>query len=312
MRPPRSGRAPRTRPAWQAARGRPHGPPSQEAGDDVAGEVHVHDLVPEVVVAEQRCQRPDVRDATLLEREPTRTVHPGVDRDHHQRAGEPRDHDRDPGQEVRTRGEAVPAVHVDRDEDRLDEEREGLERESEPEDVAESGHEAGPEKPELEAEDRSRHDADGEEGEHHLRPAPGDRPVDRVARSQPERLHEEHERRKGDPEADERDVHGERERLHLPGFEQVLLVDGRERSSGGENERAHAGGGALGRPLREAGVGHGPMIPRSDPVARLSCRRCGDVCRSVFARGSAALTLREATTRTTSSRVREDRQSCRL
>lgn len=46
---------------------------------------------------------------------------------------------------------------------------------------------------------------------------------------------------KGDPEADERDVHRKRERLHLPRLEQVLLVDGSERSGGGEDERVHVG-----------------------------------------------------------------------
>ena len=74
---------------------------------------------------------------------------------------------------------------------------------------------------------------DGEQRDHHLRPAPRERPVERVAGAEVERLDEEHERREGDPEADERDVHGERQRLHLPRLEQVVLVDG-GRSGGGE------------------------------------------------------------------------------
>jgi hypothetical protein len=40
-------------------------------------------------------------------------------------------------------------------------------------------------------------------------------------------------RREGDAEADDRDVDGERERLHLPRLEQVVLVD-RGEGSGGE------------------------------------------------------------------------------
>ena len=62
--------------------------------------------------------------------------------------------------------------------------------------------------------------------EHHLRPAPGERLVDWVAGAQVEPLGEEDERREGDAEADERDVHGERQRLHLARLEQVVLVDG--------------------------------------------------------------------------------------
>ena len=46
------------------------------------------------------------------------------------------------------------------------------------------------------------------------------------------------ERRKGDPEAHERDVHGEGQRLHLAGLQQVVLVDpgegvGDQRDDGG-------------------------------------------------------------------------------
>ena len=53
-----------------------------------------------------------------------------------------------------------------------------LEGEAEPEDLAEGGHEVRPQQAELEAEDRAGDDADGEEGQHHLRPALGERPVD--------------------------------------------------------------------------------------------------------------------------------------
>ena len=49
---------------------------------------------------------------------------------------------------VHARRRPVPAVDVDADEDRLDEEREALEREREPEDVAEVGHPDRPEQPE--------------------------------------------------------------------------------------------------------------------------------------------------------------------
>jgi hypothetical protein len=208
----------------------------QEAGDDVAGEVHVDGLGPDVLVSEQRLEWADIGDPAGLEREAARVVHPGVHRDHHQRAGEAGDHDRDTSQEMRPWRDAIPAVDVDGDEDRLDEERECLEREAESKDLTKRGHEVRPKQPELEAQDRAGDDPDREQGEHHFRPALRDRAVDRVAASEPQPFEHEHEGREGDAEADDRDVNGERERLHLPRLEQVLLVDGRERR-GGEQER---------------------------------------------------------------------------
>ena len=179
-------------------------------------------------VPEQRTPGVDVNRLAAAQHEPPRVIHPRIHRDHRQRAREACNHDRDTGQEVRARREPVPAVDVDRDEDRLDEEREPLEREAEPEDVAEAGHEPGPQQTHLEAEDRPRHDARGEQRDHHLRPAARQRPVERIARAQVERLDEEHHRRKGDPEADERDVDRERERLHLARLPQVVLLNGPE------------------------------------------------------------------------------------
>ena len=181
----------------------------------------MHELVPEVRVAEERRPRVHVDRAAVHQAEPARVVHPAVDGDHHQRAGDAGDHDDDAARQVLARRDPVPRVDVDRDEDRLEEEREALEREAEPEDVPERRHELRPQQPELEAEDRAGHDPDREQRDHHLRPAHRERPVERVARAQVERLDEEHERRERDPEADERDVHGERQRLHLPRLEQV-------------------------------------------------------------------------------------------
>ena len=205
----------------------------EEAGDDEAGDVHVDELVPQVVVAEERVKRADVADAAAFEHEAARVVHPGVYGDHHQGAHEAGDDDGDAAQEVRPGRQAIPAVDVDGDEDGLDEEREGLEREAEAEHLAEGGHEIRPQEAELEAQDCAGDDADCEQGEHHLRPALGDRPVERVAGSQPEALEQEHEGGEGDAEADDRDVDGERERLHLPRLEKVVLVD-RSEGSGGE------------------------------------------------------------------------------
>ena len=68
---------------------------------------------------------------------------------------------------------------------------------------------------------------------------PGQEAVDRVAGSEPQPFEHEHEGREGDPEADDRDMNRERERLHLPCLQQVLLVDRRERS--GDKDRNQAG-----------------------------------------------------------------------
>ena len=177
------------------------------------------ELGPQVGVAEQGGDRIDVDRTAVLEPEPGRALHPRVHRQHHERAGDPREGDRHAAQQVQSRREPIPAVDVDRDEDRLDEERDGLEREPQAEHVPERGHEARPQQPHLEAEDRPGHHAHREQGEHRLRPALGELAVHRVARAQVQPLDQEDERGKGDPEADERDVHREGERLHLAGLQ---------------------------------------------------------------------------------------------
>ena len=80
-------------------------------------------------------------------------------------------------------GQPIPAVEVDADEDRLGEEREALDRERQTHHVAVRGHPAGPEDPELERQDRARDRADREQHREHLRPVPGQRGVDGIARA---------------------------------------------------------------------------------------------------------------------------------
>ncbi len=156
----------------------------QRARDDEPGEVHVDLLVPEVRV-EQRRERVDVGHLAVRgQREALRVVHPPVDGDHRGRAEDARRGDDKPAQEVGALGQPVPAVDVDRDEDRLDEEGETLDREREAEDLAELLHELRPQQAELEREDRAGDDADREQDQHHLRPALGHGLVDRVARAQ--------------------------------------------------------------------------------------------------------------------------------
>src|SRR5439155_24420797 len=86
--------------------------------------------------------------------------------------------------------------------------RSSFEREAQPEDAAEGGHEAGPQQAELEAEDGAGDHADREERDHGLRPAPGERAEEWVAGLQISPLREQDHRRECDPEADERDVYG--------------------------------------------------------------------------------------------------------
>src|SRR5439155_8709008 len=128
----------------------------------------------------------------VLDPEAARMVHPGVDGDDEGRPRHAGDRDRYAAQEVSSRREPVPAVDVDPDEDRLEEEREALEREAEAEYVPEARDEVRPEQAELEAQDRAGDDADGEQRQHHVRPAPRHRAVELTARTQVARLGEEH------------------------------------------------------------------------------------------------------------------------
>ena len=103
--------------------------------------------------------------------EPGGIVHPGVDRDHAERAD-------DAGDIAigismarwRRRRHPAPAVEVDAEEDRLDEERQPLERERQPKHVAEPAHQTGPQQTHLEAEDGSGHRADREQHGRHSWP----------------------------------------------------------------------------------------------------------------------------------------------
>src|SRR5262245_27587924 len=121
--------------------------------------------------------------------------------------------------------EPVPAVYVDPDEDGLDEEREPLQREPEAEHVAEVLYPHRPQQPQLERQDRSGDHPHREQRQHALRPAPGQSPVQPIPGAQVPPLGEQDQHGEGDAEADQRDVHDQRERLHLARLEQVLLID---------------------------------------------------------------------------------------
>ena len=142
----------------------------EEPGDEIRRQDHVRNLVGHRRV-EDHLQRLDRRDVARRRREPLRLVHPRVHGHDRERAAEARDHDRHPRPEVGPRREVLPAEDVDRDEDRLEEEEDALDREQHAEHLAEASGERRPEEPELEGEDGPGHGADRERHRHHLRPA---------------------------------------------------------------------------------------------------------------------------------------------
>jgi hypothetical protein len=123
-------------------------------------------------------------------------------------------------------------------------------REAQSEHAAEARHELRPQQPELEAQNRAGHHAHREQCEHHPRPAAGDRAQDRVAGAQGTPLGEDDHRRERHAEAHERDVHRERQRLHLARLEQVPLVDRREGVATGGEEAVDQGGSGHHCPFR--------------------------------------------------------------
>ena len=82
----------------------------------------------------------------------------------------------------------------------------------------------------LEAQHGARDHSEREQREHYLRPAPRERQVEITVAAMTEPLDEQDHRRKRDTEGDKRDVDRERQRLHLPRLQQVVLVDRREYS----------------------------------------------------------------------------------
>ena len=242
----------------------------EEAGHHVGGEDHVRDLVARRRV-EEDLSGLDVDDlAGGVEGEALRLVHPGVGGDHGEGAADAGDHHRHPGPAVGPAAEPLPAVDVDRDEDRLGEEEDPLDREGDAEGVAEAVHELRPEQAHLEGEHRAGDGADGEDDRHRLRPAPGQLHRVLVAVLQPHVVGDQHHRRQGDAQAGEDDVEAQRERHLLARGEQVR----RRRCQRERVERA------CGRPLPAAGAcGNGGSARWS------SCRGGASAPRRPAARG---------------------------
>ena len=112
-------------------------------------------------------------------------LHPRVRGHDEPRAGGARHRDRNPRQPVLPRREPVPAVEVDAEEDRLDEERERLQGERQPDHRAPAAHQSRPKSPS--AKDRTVPDTapTANSTAERLRPSPRERHPRRVAGSVP-------------------------------------------------------------------------------------------------------------------------------
>ncbi len=150
----------------------------------------------------------------LIEREALRFVHPGVGGDDGHRAADSGHHDRYTGPEMRPWLQPAPAVDVDRDEDRLGEEEQTLDRERDSEGCAEASHECRPQQPELERQDRPRDCAYRERHGHVLRPTLGELQGRCVVVLHRSVVRDERHERPRNTERNEDDVEAERER-HL-------------------------------------------------------------------------------------------------
>jgi hypothetical protein len=108
------------------------------------------------------------------------------------------------------RGEPVPAVQVDADEDRLEKEGGALQREGQADDGPRVGHEPREQEAQLEADDRARRRAHGKQHAEHLRPPAGEGTPHRIAGAQVHPLGHDHHQRQPDAEYREEQVKAER------------------------------------------------------------------------------------------------------
>ena len=211
-----------------------------EAGDQVGREDHVRHLVGHGRV-EDHLQRVDVGDLAIRHREALRLVHPGVDGHDRERAAETHERDRHARPEVRPRRQALPAEDVDRDEDRLEEEADPLDREQHTEDLAEAAGELRPQQPELEREHGPGHGADRERHRNDLRPAAGEQERVRIVAAQAAVVGDQHDRRERHPQRREDDVEPQRERHLAPrGIERRGREDGEIRHGAAVGSRSGA------------------------------------------------------------------------
>ena len=120
-----------------------------EPGCHVDGDQEVPELVAECT-GEKRLEDVDIDDAPRVDGDATGRVHPRVGRQHAERTQEPGRRKGQADQEVGSRAQAIPAVEVDADEDRLHEEGKAFDGEAEAKRGAEAAHHPRPQDPELE------------------------------------------------------------------------------------------------------------------------------------------------------------------
>ncbi len=180
-----------------------------EAGGRVGRERHVEHLGEGGRVHHRR-DGVDVDGPPFHPAEAGGRVHPGVGDDHEDPGEHAADRDGPARGQVRARGDALPAVQVDSEEDRLGEEGEALEREGHADDGARALHEGGPQQSQLEAQHGAGDGAHREEDGGALGPAVGKIEIDVVAGALPAPLGHHHEDRHGDAHHREEDVEAQR------------------------------------------------------------------------------------------------------
>ncbi|MEZ5250127.1 MAG: hypothetical protein R2713_13230 [Ilumatobacteraceae bacterium] len=188
---------------------------------------HMRELEPDARV-EHRRPGIDVDDTTVDLAKAGGTVHPGVHRQDAEGADDTGEADRDEGGEVDPWRQPIPAVQVDAEEDRLDEERNALQGEGQADHVAVPAHEPGPQHAHLEAEDRARHGTDGEQHGRRLGPPLGQAERDVVVLADAATMQHPDHHGQRHAERGEHDVRAEREG-HLPTRrEQCVRFGGQE------------------------------------------------------------------------------------
>src|ERR1700719_3372782 len=107
---------------------------------------------------------------------------------------------------MRARRNAIPAIHVDSEKDRLSEKRETFERKWHSDNFASPFHETRPQQAQFEGKHRTRYGSDGEHDRRADCPATGECVVDLVASLQIAPLGYRHQQRHRDSDACEYDV----------------------------------------------------------------------------------------------------------
>ena len=187
----------------------------QEPRDQIRRQDHVRNLVGHRRI-EDHLRNVDRSHVARRRRVPLRLVHPRVHCHNRERTAEACDHDRHARPEVGPRRKALPAEDVDRDEDRLEEEEDALDREQHTEHPPETPGERRQEQPELEREDGPGHGADRERHRHRLRPALREPQRVGIVTTQAPVVRDQHHRRQRHTQRRQDDVEAERERHLAP------------------------------------------------------------------------------------------------